>query len=722
MSPSRGAELALIIHNHQPVGNLAAVFRRAYTQCYRPLLDALIAHPGIRLALHHSGSLLEWMLREEPGYLGDLKALVDREQIEIVGGGFYEPMLVMLSDEDIRGQIEMMASFVQTHLGTTPLGLWLAERVWEPDLPRALAPTGVRYVVLDDNHLFAAGIEPGPDGCISGYYVTERAGASLGVFPIARSLRYAIPFQPPEVVIEGILKSARSQGEAGRSTLLTYGDDGEKLGLWHGTEDWVLHQGWVERFFTLLEENADRIQLVTPAIAMARQNSSGRVYIPTTAYEEMDAWALPVAASSHLQRLRQEARTAAPEEPLHGALPFLRGGVWSGFLARYSEANYMHKKMVQLSGLLADAFVASRADALFGECAEVQDKLATAQRDLYSSQCSCAYWHGLFGGIYFNHLRHTVLERQLKAEGVLEELLRGNEEEAFFERTDFDGDFVDEALLGNRHINAYVAPAQGGALIALDDRMRCRPLISMMARRPEGYHEELQRAVVTGGVMLEGGLIYDDGPRLGFCDRFYDPGTTVEAVRDNPGLDRGTFAHASYVLVDVRRGKDIEEGVEAVLRADGRFRQPRGDVLLRIAKRYLVPRRAAALQVVYTITHESGPALDGLFAPELNLGMRGGEQEHGYLQVGTERLPLTRTLAHPGLEELSVVDLGAAQGTVVAAEGCASLWHYPVHLAARSDDGFFVAFQGVTVLPVFPLRLQPGEVIDCAVMVGLEAG
>jgi hypothetical protein len=50
--------LALVIHNHQPVGNFGWVIQDVYEHAYSPMLGALERHPGIRLGLHYSGPLL----------------------------------------------------------------------------------------------------------------------------------------------------------------------------------------------------------------------------------------------------------------------------------------------------------------------------------------------------------------------------------------------------------------------------------------------------------------------------------------------------------------------------------------------------------------------------------------------------------------------------------------------------------------------------------------
>ena len=54
--------LSLILHNHQPVGNYDFVIADAYQKTYEPMLTALERHPAVRVALHYSGPLRDWLI------------------------------------------------------------------------------------------------------------------------------------------------------------------------------------------------------------------------------------------------------------------------------------------------------------------------------------------------------------------------------------------------------------------------------------------------------------------------------------------------------------------------------------------------------------------------------------------------------------------------------------------------------------------------------------
>ena len=104
--------LALALHNHQPVGNFGWVFGDVYDQAYKPMLDALDRHPGVRVALHYTGPLLDWLRAERPEFLERLRALVERGQVELLGGGYYERG----ADGLPRGWLELMKRAMSTSI------------------------------------------------------------------------------------------------------------------------------------------------------------------------------------------------------------------------------------------------------------------------------------------------------------------------------------------------------------------------------------------------------------------------------------------------------------------------------------------------------------------------------------------------------------------------------------------------------------------------------
>ena len=186
--------LILALHNHQPIGNFEHVFQRAYEDSYLPFLEVFSRYPSLRIALHTSGSLMEWLVARHGEYVDRLAQLAGEGRIEVLGGPFYEPILAMIPARDRIGQIRAYSRWLQNRLGTAVRGMWIPERVWEQALARDLADAGIEYTILDDFHFKMAGLT---EGELTGHLLTEDEGRLMSVFPGSERLRYLIPFGAP---------------------------------------------------------------------------------------------------------------------------------------------------------------------------------------------------------------------------------------------------------------------------------------------------------------------------------------------------------------------------------------------------------------------------------------------------------------------------------------------------------------------------------------------
>jgi 4-alpha-glucanotransferase len=703
----RPLTLLIAIHNHQPDGNFGHVFEQSYNDCYGPLVDALGEAPHVKVALHHTGALFEWIEKERPDYFDKLRALVARGQVELLGGGFYEPMLSVLPERDALGQIKMMSDYLAERFDVRPEGMWLAERVWEPQLAKLIADAGIKFTLVDDGHFRAAGV----DGLLRGYYVTEKAGTPLALFPIDKQLRDAIPFLKAWETMD-VIARLRAETPDSLDAAVTYGDDGEKFGVWPRTKEWVWEKGWLREFHKLLGERSAEFQTAHFGEYLKTHAPTGRVYLPTASYEEMGEWALPASSQERYLAVRKELEDRGA---LEQARAFLRGGIWQNFLAKYPEANTMHKKMVLVSDKLR------RAEEKLGP--QGRSSLAHAQRELYRAQCNCCYWHGLFGGLYLNYLRDTVyhhlIEAELQADRALDE---GRRPTATVR--DLDADLRDEVLLENPELAAYIKPSEGGGVYELDFRPKRFNVLNVLGRRHEGYHAKLKQAVERGVTVGEGVqsihelvavksdgladlLVYDRHPRHAFIDHFLSGDVTLEAMAHGRYQEHGDFAAGEY-------WSQPGSGAQVTLVRQGQaYGRP-----LRVEKTLWLD--AAKLSCTYRLTAEGGPIVVH-FAPELNLTLLAGDAPDRYYRVPSRELD-DRRLASRGQGEpgapLEMVN--EWDKFLIRVESQAPIWRYPLEAASQSEGGFERTYQGSTLLPFFrDLQLGDGKTFETRITIEL---
>src|SRR2546428_12872083 len=159
--------------------------------------------------------------------------------------GFYERFLISLPRPDRIAQMQWMKEALARRLGARATGLWLTERVWEPDLAADLAEAGVRYALVDDRHFLVTGL---PRDRLHAPFWTESDGRRVALFPIDERLRYLTPFRPPAETV-AYLKELRAAGHA----LAVLADDGEKFGGWAGTRGWGDGRGRFRGFFDAVD-------------------------------------------------------------------------------------------------------------------------------------------------------------------------------------------------------------------------------------------------------------------------------------------------------------------------------------------------------------------------------------------------------------------------------------------------------------------------------------
>ena len=146
----------MAMHAHQPVGNFDSVLDQAYRTAYEPFLGVLERHPNVRVNLHYSGSLLDWVTEHRPAFINRVARLVKQGQVELLASGYYEPILPIIPEPDRQEQIRLMRRTLKRTFGAEAAGAWLTERVWEPELPQTLAAAGIAYTMLDTNQFRAA--------------------------------------------------------------------------------------------------------------------------------------------------------------------------------------------------------------------------------------------------------------------------------------------------------------------------------------------------------------------------------------------------------------------------------------------------------------------------------------------------------------------------------------------------------------------------------------
>ncbi|MFO0914305.1 MAG: alpha-amylase/4-alpha-glucanotransferase domain-containing protein [Pirellulales bacterium] len=679
--------LCLALHNHQPVGNFDFVFEQAYQQSYLPFLNAFEPFTRLRISLHTSGPLMEWLEERHPEYLDRLAGLVEEGRVEILGGPFYEPILSMIPPVDRVGQITQFTRWLENRLGGEVRGMWMPERVWEQSLTSDIVQAGIQYTILDDYHFKSAGL---PGEQLDGYYLTEDNGNVLGIFPGSEQLRYLIPFHQPQESIDLL----RQVAERRPGAVLVFGDDGEKFGTWPDTYAHVYERGWLRSFFEALDANRDWINTSTLSEAFRETSAVGKVYLPDGSYREMTEWAFPVDRQQDFDHV-VHGFEHDDRWPLVRTL--IRGGYWRNFKVKYPETNEMYSRMMAVSRRLQKML----NEGVRGELIEL------ARRELYRGQCNCSYWHGAFGGTYLPHLRHAVYNHLIAADNLMDRAIERPAGWLEATATDFNFDARSEVLLANERLQCFIAPHVGGHIYELDVRSICLNLLATLNRRPESYHEKvlaggqqhhgeaasIHERVVFKQEGLDQHLQYDRGPRKSLIDHFYDPQITLEQLAAGNVEDLGDFAQQPYDA-RIRRKPDR---IQVQLMRDGKV----DDQQIRITKGVTLEASSSVLEISYLL-EGLNPHDQLRFGVELNFaGLPAGADDRFFFQGDPQnRLgQLGKCLSIEDGFDLGLADQWQGIRLQLSANRPTGFWTFPIETVSQSEGGFELVHQSVVVHP-----------------------
>jgi 4-alpha-glucanotransferase len=642
--------LQIAWHQHQPVGNLPHVLEECYARCYQPMLAAIARYPKLKFNLSYSGPLLGFFKEKHPEFLELLGRLIQAGQVEILSGGFYEPILAELSEEDRLGQVDTMNQWLRDELQVRPTGAWLAESVWDQSLASTFRSAGLEYTLIEGERFIQAGVS---ENQLQGYHVTEHLGKVLNLFPADLNLYRLMPYHPVDEVIAYLRRVANRGG----SPTLTFADSAERWGAWPGSFEKVQQSGYLEELFQKLSEVSEWAPTVLFSQTLERESARGRCYLPSGPSIEMGAWSLPEESRRQFMSGRQNLQQRHDSGRF---VPFYRAGSWGGFRRRYSESNLMEKKGLWLRRWM------------HGEKREDSEVLQL----LWQAQCNTAYWHGSSGGIYLPHLRDAIWARLLQAQQELAATLDGYREEI----VDLDADGRDEVVVFNRELSYAITPARGGACFEWSLLAPKINLGNTLTRRLESSLEVMDEKNGTAAAATT--LPLDAQDRHLFMERIFERHVTAEELSENRYRELADFAGNNYRLVQT---VNREDSFEVTLERKGSISVAGTVQPLQMTKSYLWSTDLRKLRLRLTVENSSPIPCAAHLATELNLALPSGDLERN-AYIFTEKRHGFDEIWYEGQASEMLLDSGVGGFKLqLSSPSPAAFWSYPVY--ARQSSG-----------------------------------
>jgi len=704
--------LPIVFHFHQPVDNFEFVFEDSFKKAYEPLIDNIYKYPEVKITLHFSGNILEWFLKNKPAFIEKLKTMAKRGQIEMIGGGYYEPIFAIIPYRDKIAQLKKLSNLIKEEFGLEVKGAWLSERVWEPNYPSFLSDVGLKYILVDDNHLRSCGLTE-DDTFYT--YITEDEGKTLRIFPINEQLRYLTPWKPTYYSVDYLKKVADEKGD--RMALLI--SDAEKMGGWGSTHQICYVDGaghwdgdntkpFIPTFFEQIVNN-EWIKSITLSEYMNSYPAKGLVYIPTASYDKMEEWVLPTEIRKNFKKVRKELKD---DDERQMEYQFLKGGFWRNFLVKYPESNNMHKKMLYVREKLIQ--VEERLNKLQDEdiISKAKQKTEEAWEEIYKAQCNDCYWHGLFGGVYLQFLRFSVYTHLINAERMIDELnsliFPIQKSYRTFVPLDFNKDSKMDILIESDILNVYINPSDGGTIFELDYKPKFYNLLNTLTRWPEAYHESEKINVEE--------LMVDRYRRSALRLRFIHDDVSLNQLHTDTYYEFGDFVDGEF---KVTKNEKDETSVVIELEREGNIKDTESNerYTCTIIKTIMIEKDRLLIALKGTFNEISGKKdmlkriLENLYlAIDIPFFFNGDTNKFKWESANVEfandkEKNLLEPFQYIGENFKAYDETYDLNFEILISSntGKIKINKFPIIAYAYTDEGYKTIYQGITVVPQFKL-------------------
>ena len=392
-------KIALIIgsHAHIPSGSPENEFEYIYENRMCPFISNLYRFSNINAVLHYSGVLLYWVERMHPEFFMLIDDMVNRKQVEMIGGGFYEPMLTIIPAQDRIGQIELMTTYIRRQFSKRPQGCWLPGMVWEQQLVNSLSASDMNYTFLSQEQFKLAGMN---DDDLFYPCITEDQGKLIVVFPVSLSAEkdlaeksFSLTFSELKKELDG--KQKKSSGNSLQSGNIITVFPEKILSSSDEAPDTVWH-----RFFEEISLSEDIVETTLPSKILKNQKTLRKASFPN---------------SSMLENNFSPRR----------------------FLIDHDEANGIYSKMIFTNVLI---------NQLKGD----KSRKYSAREEMWKAQDSYIYSDS--NGYLRNEIRKSAYSSLLRAECLTKEKEKGKVILSLIQY-DFDFDGIKEYLFQDNRLN-----------------------------------------------------------------------------------------------------------------------------------------------------------------------------------------------------------------------------------------------------------------------------
>ncbi len=198
-------KIILGIYSQKPLGTQVEDLEYSLFHCYKPLLTYLYTHEDIKFVLYISIIILEWFENTYPEINMLINDMVKRKQLEMLSGGYYDPILTILPLKDRALQIEMSTTYLRKRFGKRPKGVWITDQIWDPSLVSTFKSCGINNVTINTSNKIQKKERLSP-------FTMQEMGNTINIFPISKEFSDAVLANNMKAVLEEYSVSVKKGG------------------------------------------------------------------------------------------------------------------------------------------------------------------------------------------------------------------------------------------------------------------------------------------------------------------------------------------------------------------------------------------------------------------------------------------------------------------------------------------------------------------------------
>lgn len=382
----------------------------SYQGIFKPFLTFLYANENIRVFLSINGIQLTFLCEKHGEAIELIRAIMARGQLELSGGGYFNPIFPLLFPVDRTGQIEKMNTILRSSLGKRPSGITMFKSIWDSSLVTAFHSCGFEYAILDSTL----------------YSQSKITGEPLIVSDLGRSLKVLLSYK--------VLKPLRDEKyNSWQERILKVQKPNGLVVIPFTVREFsslcTSRQG--AAFFEALSKD-EQLNLILPSVFIKSCRQYKSTYIAPGMDCDIAVW----------------AKKAFVRTEVKGRLSY----TIHDYLNIYSQNRRLYERMIFVSMLISQ---------IHGG-----DKIRKAQASLllWESQCGFNYINCETGTPAVASARHRAFELLNRSEKLVRECKDFRETVTSF---DYNSDGLDEYVYQMENFHAVVSPC-GANLIELD--------------------------------------------------------------------------------------------------------------------------------------------------------------------------------------------------------------------------------------------------------------